>query len=139
MAQRITLRSETFALEDGAWVSEGVSESEAPCRFFLKKDGSFSLSYDEKSAEFSASSRLSYDAEAQTLTLSRYGDTRYTAVFGGAPCHFVYAVSSFSFDACAETESLSVSVKKEGGRIALTYLLTLGDLPRRIVLSCTIT
>ena len=49
------------------------------------------------------------------------------------------AVSSFSFDACAETESLSVSVKKVGGRIALTYLLTLGDLPRRIVLSCTIT
>lgn len=138
MPFKIRITSEPFTQEKGAWVSEGVTKSEVPCRFFYKKDGSFSLAYDEKTAEFSASSRLSYDQAQKTLTLSRFGDTRYTAVFGGAPCSFVYAVSAFSFDAVAQTESLTVEVGEKGGKIALTYLLTLGDLPRRITLFCEI-
>ena len=135
MSLKIKIKSETFTREDSGWVSEGVAESIASCRFFYRKDGSFSLSYEEKTAEFSASSRLFYDADEKTLTLSRTGDTRYTAVFGGAPCHFVYAVSAFSFDACAETESLTVAVNEKGGNFTLTYLLTLGDIPRRITLA----
>lgn len=138
MKQRITIQSETFTREGDAWVSEGVTESSLPCRFLYRKNGSFSVSYEEKSEEMTAASRLSYDSEAKTLTLSRTGDVRYTAVFGKEPCRFVYAISSFAFDALATTETLSVEVNEKGGCFALTYLLTLGDVPRRIRLSGTV-
>lgn len=138
MPMNIELASEAFAEEKGSWVSEGVTKSNAPCRFLYRKNGSFSVSYEEKSEEMTAASRLSYDSEAKTITLSRTGDVRYTAVFGKEPCRFVYAVSSFAFDALATTESLSVEVNEKGGCFALTYLLTLGDVPRRIRLSGTV-
>lgn len=136
--QRITIQSETFTREGDAWVSEGVTESSLPCRFLYRQNGSFSVSYEEKSEEMTAASRLVYDSEAKTLTLSRTGDVRYTAVFGAAPCRFVYAVSAFAFDAQAVTESLALSVSEGGGCFTLSYLLTLGDVPRRIRLSGTV-
>lgn len=131
----ITLRSETFAQDEGgAWLSEGEIKTSAACRFFYRENGSFSLSYDEKTTDFSASSRISYDAESRTLTLSRFGDTHYTAVFGGEVCDFVYTVTPFSFDARAETEELRVEVCKKGGTFTLSYLLTLNGVTRRISL-----
>ena len=136
--QRITIQSETFTREGDVWVSEGVTKSNAPCRFLYRKNGSFTLSYDEKTDEMKASTRLAYDAQEKSLSLARIGDVRYTAVFGKEPCRFVYAVSSFAFDALATTESLSVEVNEKGGCFALTYLLTIGDVPRRIRLSGTI-
>ena len=138
MSFEVQMQSETFAEENGTWISEGVTQYAAPCRFFYKKDGSFSLAYDEKTEESTASSRLSYDASEGTLTLSRFGDTRYTAVFGSDPCSFVYAVSSFAFDAVAKTEALAVNVCDEGGTISLSYRLTIGDVPRYVTLSFVI-
>ena len=138
MSFKISIQSECFTQENGAWISEGIVKSTLPCRFLYRKNGSFSLSYDEKTDDFAASSRMTYEQEAQTLTLFRTGDTRYTAIFGREPCSFVYAVSSFAFDACVNTESLAVKVNEKGGSIALSYILTLSDIPRRITLSCVI-
>ena len=132
---QVHIQSETFTREDGAWVSEGVQRSHAPCRFFYKKNGDFALSYDEESEGCRTVTRLSYEREENRLTLACTGDRRYTAVFGGEECAFVYAVSAFAFDAVARTESLTVNINEAGGALDLAYQLTLSDLPRRILLS----
>ena len=138
MSLSVRIRSEAFTLEGGAWVSEGKSESIAPCRFFYRPSGDFSLSYDTRTEDSRISTKLAYEKAAGTLTLSQTGDVRYTAVFGGEECAFVYAVSAFVLDAVAKTESLEVSVGHLGGEICLTYLLTLSDIPRRIRLTAKI-
>ena len=135
----LTLTSETFSEEsDGRFLSEGETRTVLPCRFLSKKSGSYSISYDEKSAESHASTRMAYDIESRTLTLSRLGDVRYTAVFGAEPCQFVYSVPPFSFDATAETESLTSSVTASGGTLVLSYLLTLNDVRRRVCLTAVL-